>query len=63
MSLLSCGPRDYLLEMGDIFCGLSARRALLIDNTKAALSGKPYNFSGLLEGADKYGAEKASRPN
>jgi hypothetical protein len=43
--------------MGDIFWGLSARSTsatwlLLIENTKAAPAGKPYNFSGLLEGAN-----------
>jgi hypothetical protein len=57
MSLLSCGPRGYLFEMGDIFWGLSARSTsatwlLLIENTKAGPPGKPYNFSGLLEGAN-----------
>ena len=43
--------------MGDIFGGLSARSTsatwlLLIENTKAAPAGKPYNFGGLLEGAN-----------
>ena len=68
MSLLSCGPRGYLFEMGDIFGGLSARSTsatwvLLIENTKAAPGGKPYNFSGLLEGANKYRAESQSAPS
>jgi hypothetical protein len=57
MSLLSCGPRRYLFEMDDIFGGLSAQSTsatwlLLIENTKAAPAGKPYNFGGLLEGAN-----------
>jgi hypothetical protein len=56
MSLLSCSPRGYLFEMGDIFWGLSARSTsatwlLLIENTKAALGGKPYNFGGLQLGS------------
>jgi hypothetical protein len=54
--------------MGDIFWGLSARSTsatwlLLIENTKAAPAGKPYNFSGLLEGANKYRAESQSAPS
>jgi hypothetical protein len=68
MSLLSCGPPGYLFEVGDIFGGLSARSTsatwlLLIENTKAAPAGKPYNFSGLLEGANKYRAESKSAPS
>jgi hypothetical protein len=43
-----------------MFWGLPARSTsatwlLLIENTKAAPAGKPYNFSGLLEGANNTG--------